>query len=261
MTLVDSHCHLNFQPLHASLDTVLANARNNGVGYMLCVSVTLESFPHVRAIAEQHAHIFASVGVHPNEREGREPTIEELTVLARDGRVIALGETGLDYYRSEGDVNWQRERFRNHIQAAQAAHKPLIIHTREAAKDTLHLMREERAQEAGGVMHCFTENWEIAKQALDLGFYISLSGIVTFRNAEVVREVAKQVPDDRLLIETDSPYLAPMPHRGKANEPAFVRYVAECVADLRGVGLDVLADQTTRNFFNLFRAAVPIDLR
>lgn len=261
MTLVDSHCHLNFQPLHASLDTVLANARNNGVGYMLCVSVTLESFPHVRAIAEQHAHIFASVGVHPNEREGREPTVEELTVLARDGRVIALGETGLDYYRSEGDVNWQRERFRNHIQAAQAAHKPLIIHTREAAKDTLHLMREERAQEAGGVMHCFTENWEIAKQALDLGFYISLSGIVTFRNAEVVREVAKQVPDDRLLIETDSPYLAPMPHRGKANEPAFVRYVAECVADLRGVGLDVLADQTTRNFFNLFRAAVPIDLR
>lgn len=261
MTLVDSHCHLNFQPLHASLDTVLANARNNGVGYMLCVSVTLESFPHVRAIAEQHAHIFASVGVHPNEREGREPTVEELTVLARDGRVIALGETGLDYYRSEGDVNWQRERFRNHIQAAQAAHKPLIIHTREAAKDTLQLMREERAQEAGGVMHCFTENWEIAKQALDLGFYISLSGIVTFRNAEVVREVAKQVPDDRLLIETDSPYLAPMPHRGKANEPAFVRYVAECVADLRGVGLDVLADQTTRNFFNLFRAAVPIDLR
>ncbi len=255
MTLVDSHCHLNVQPLHASLDTVLANARDNGVGFMLCVSVTLESFPEIRAIAERHRHIYASVGVHPNEREGREPPAEELVALARDESVVAIGETGLDYYRSKGDMGWQQERFRSHIQAARAAHKPLIIHTREAAQDTLRLMHEERAQEEGGVMHCFTESWEIAQQALDLGFYISLSGIVTFGNAETLREVAKKVPDDRLLIETDSPYLAPVPHRGKTNEPAFVRHIAECVAGLRGVSLDALADRTTRNFFDLFRTA------
>jgi TatD DNase family protein len=255
VTLVDSHCHLNVQPLHASLDTVLANARDNGVGYMLCVSVTLESFPEIRAIAERHRHIYASVGVHPNEREGREPPAEELVALARDESVVAIGETGLDYYRSKGDMGWQQERFRSHIQAARAAHKPLIIHTREAAQDTLRLMHEERAQEEGGVMHCFTESWEIAQQALDLGFYISLSGIVTFGNAETLREVAKKVPDDRLLIETDSPYLAPVPHRGKTNEPAFVRHIAECVAGLRGVSLDALADRTTRNFFDLFRTA------
>ncbi len=262
MILVDSHCHLNFEPLHASLDTVLANARDNGVGYMLCVSVTLETFPEIRAITAQHSHIYASVGVHPNEREGHDPTAAELVALADDARVVAIGETGLDYYRSkedtDGDLGWQQQRFRNHIQAARSARKPLIVHTREAADDTLRLMREERAGEASGVMHCFTESWEVASQALDLGFYISLSGIVTFRNAEALREVARKVPPDRLLIETDSPYLAPIPHRGKSNEPAFVRHVAECVADLRGVSLEALADLTTRNFFNLFRAATPV---
>lgn len=262
MTLVDSHCHLNFQPLHASLDTVLANARNNGVAYMLCVSVTLETFPEIRAIAGQHAHVYASVGVHPNEREGREPSSDELVALANDDRVVAIGETGLDYFRTKddagGDMDWQRQRFRQHIDAARRARKPLIIHTREAAEDTLRLMREEQAGEAGGVMHCFTESWDVAKQALDLGFYISLSGIVTFKNAEALRDVAKRVPDDRLLIETDSPYLAPIPHRGKTNEPAFVRHVAECVAGLRGVPVDELADRTTQNFFKLFSSAVPV---
>lgn len=262
MTLVDSHCHLNFQPLHANLDTVLANARNNGVAYMLCVSVTLETFPEIRTIAGQHAHVYASVGVHPNEREGREPSSDELVALADDDRVVAIGETGLDYFRTKddagSDMGWQQQRFRNHIDAARRAHKPLIVHTREAADDTLRLMREERAGEAGGVMHCFTESWEVAKQALDIGFYISLSGIVTFKNADLLREVAKKVPADRLLVETDSPYLAPVPFRGKSNEPAFVRHVAECVAGLRGETLDALADRTTRNFFDLFRSAVPV---
>jgi len=261
VTLVDSHCHLNFKPLHASLDTVLANARQNGVGYMLCVSVTLETFPEIRAIARSHPHIFASVGVHPNEREGQEPTAEELIALAHDERVVAIGETGLDYYRGKEeagaspDWGWQQERFRRHIHAARAVHKPLIIHTREAAADTMRLMREEQAQDAGGVMHCFTESWDVATQALDLGFYISISGIVTFRNADALRDVARRVPADRLLVETDSPYLAPVPHRGRPNEPAYVRHVAEHVAELRGVSFETLADQTTRNFFELFKAA------
>jgi TatD DNase family protein len=259
--LVDSHCHLNFKPLHANLDTVLANARDNGVAYMLCVSVTLEAFPEILAIAEQHSHIYASVGVHPNEREGKDPTADELVALADHKRVVAIGETGLDYFRSKeepgGDMRWQQDRFRNHISAARRTKKPLIIHTREAADDTLRVMREEQAGEAGGVMHCFTENWDVAKQALDLGFYISLSGIVTFRNAEVLRDVAKKVPADRLLIETDSPYLAPVPHRGKPNEPAFVRHVAECVSELRGTSPAQIAELTTRNFFNLFNTAVP----
>lgn len=227
---------------------------------MLCVSVTLESFPDVRAIAAQHPHVYASVGVHPNERDGREPTVDELVALATDDRVIAIGETGLDYFRSTeapgSSMEWQLQRFRNHIEAARKVSKPLIVHTRDAAADTLRLMREERAAEARGVMHCFTESWEVARQALDLGFYISLSGIVTFRNAEGLREVAKKVPDDRLLIETDSPYLAPVPHRGKPNEPAFVRHVAEHVAELRGIPFADLADRTTRNFFDLFHTAV-----
>jgi TatD DNase family protein len=227
---------------------------------MLCVSVTLETFPEIRTIAGNHSHIYASVGVHPNEREGREPTTDELVRLADDDRVVAIGETGLDYFRSKDDdtsggMEWQLERFRNHIRAARSARKPLIIHTREAATDTLRLMREEGAAEAGGVMHCFTESWEVAKASLDLGFYISLSGIVTFRNAETLREVAKKVPEDRLLVETDSPYLAPVPHRGKSNEPAFVRHVAEFIAELRGTPFSALADRTTRNFFTLFRGA------
>ncbi len=253
--LVDSHCHLNFEPLNAGLEDVLQHARDNGVGHMLCVSVTLETFPEVRALAHNHSNLFASVGVHPNEREGREPSVEDLTGLADDARVVAIGETGLDYYRSQGDMAWQQERFRRHIRAAKISGKPLIIHTREAAADTLRIMREEQAQDIGGVMHCFTESWEVARAALDLNFHISFSGIVTFRNAEALREVAKQVPQDRLLIETDAPYLAPVPFRGKTNEPAYVKHVAECLAMLRATSFEDIAAHTTRNFFGLFRQA------
>ena len=222
---------------------------------MLCVSVTLETFPEIRTLAHDHANVFASVGVHPNEREGREPSVEDLTTLASDTRVVAIGETGLDYYRSQGDMAWQQERFRRHIRAAKQSGKPLIIHTRDAADDTLRIMREEAAGDVGGVMHCFTESWDVARAALDLNFHISFSGIVTFRNADALREVAKQISSDRLLIETDAPYLAPMPHRGKTNEPAFVRHVAECLADLRGTTIESVADDTTRNFFSLFKGA------
>ena len=196
--LVDSHCHLNFEPLNAGLEDVLQRARDNGVGHMLCVSVTLETFPEIRALAHGHPHVFASVGVHPNEREGQEATVDELTRLADDDRVVAIGETGLDYYRSQGDMAWQQERFRRHIRAAKQSGKPLIVHTREAADDTLRIMREEGAAGIGGVMHCFTESADVARAALDLNFYISFSGIVTFRNAEALRDVAKQIPPDRL---------------------------------------------------------------
>jgi TatD DNase family protein len=258
LNLVDSHCHLDFDPLNASLDAVLARAYDAGVGHMLCVSVNLETFPGIRALAHAHRRVFASVGVHPNEREGKEPEEAELQRLADDDRVVAIGETGLDYYRSHGDIRWQQERFRRHIRAARAAGRPLIIHTREAATDTLAILREERAEEIGGVMHCFTESWDVARAALDMNFHVSFSGIVTFASAAALREVAKQVPADRLLVETDAPYLAPMPHRGKANEPAYVRLVAERLADLRGVTPEALAEQTTRNFFSLFVRATPV---
>ena len=253
--LVDSHCHLNFEPLNADLPAVLTRAKDNGVSHMLCVSVTLESFPAVRAIARAHDHIYASVGVHPNEREGEDPSVEALCALADDARVVAIGETGLDYFRSQGDMAWQHERFRRHIRAARATRKPLIIHTRDSATDTLRIMQEEGAGDVGGVMHCFTESWEVARAALDLNFHISFSGIVTFKNAEALREVARQVPDDRLLVETDSPYLAPVPYRGKSNEPGFVRHVAECVASVRAQPVGALAAQTTKNFFDLFQHA------
>jgi TatD DNase family protein len=255
--LVDSHCHLNFDPLHADIPQVLERARENGVGHMLCVSVTLEKYPEIAKLAHAHDQISASVGVHPNEREGREPSAEELVTLAADNRVVAIGETGLDYYRSHGEMGWQQQRFREHIRAARTCGKPLIIHTREAAADTLRIMQEERASEIGGVMHCFTETLEVAKAALDLNFYVSFSGIVTFANAIALREVAKAVPADRLLVETDAPYLAPVPFRGKTNEPAYVRHVAERLAELRQVPFEILAEQTTNNFFSLFSHARP----
>jgi len=257
MQLVDSHCHINFSPLGEQLPQVLQNAKDNGVEYMLCVSVNLEDFPQVQTLARTFPHVFASVGVHPNERNGHDPSMEDLVRLASDPRVIAIGETGLDYFRSEGDLSWQRDRFRRHIRAAKACRKPLIIHMRDAARDTLEIMREEGAEEVGGVMHCFSENWDIAQQALALNFFISFSGIVTFKNAETLREVATKVPADRFLIETDSPYLAPVPYRGKTNEPAYVRHVAECLANLRQVPLETIAADTTNNFFTLFRSARP----
>lgn len=253
--LVDSHCHINFEPLSTDLKAVLARARESGVGHMLCVAVNLEDLPQVIRLAHSYDHIFASAGVHPNEREGRDPDVKELVSLADDTRVVAIGETGLDYYRSEGDLEWQRDRFRRHIYAARQAGKPLIVHMRDAAADTLRIMREEGADDVGGVMHCFTGTWDDATEAMDLNFCISFSGIVTFKNAEALRGVARRTPADRLLVETDAPYLAPVPHRGKTNEPAFVCLVAECLAALRASSVEELAEQTTTNFFSLFRHA------
>jgi len=250
--LVDSHCHLDFPELAGDLPAIFATMRDNEVSAALCVSVTLEDFPKVLALAEQHDHLYASVGVHPDYPDLNEPTVDELVELARHPRVVAIGETGLDYYRLTGDLEWQRERFRTHIRAARIARKPLIIHTRAAAEDTLRIMREENAGEAGGVMHCFTESWQTAQGALDMGFYISFSGIVTFKNAKELKEVARKVPGERLLVETDSPYLAPVPFRGKTNQPGWVKHVAEEVAALRGCSYPEMARQTTRNFNRLF---------
>lgn len=255
MYLVDSHCHIDFDPLYPRIEDVLANAHDNDVRYLLCVSVNLEDFPQVLALAELHDHIFASVGVHPNERDGRDPDADELVALADNPRVVAIGETGLDYFRSEGDLDWQRDRFRRHISAARTCGAPLIIHSREAPDDTIRLLTEEHAGEVGGVMHCFAEDWKMAEQALALGFYISFSGIVTFKNARPIQEVARKAPLDRILVETDSPYLAPVPYRGKTNEPAYVKHTAEYVAELRGISYGEVAEATSENFFRLFSRA------
>jgi len=252
---VDSHCHLDFPDLANNLDNLLMNMQTSQVTHALCVGVNLEHFPRVRALAELHQNLFASVGVHPDYEDTEEPGVEQLLKLADHPKVVALGETGLDYFRLKGDLEWQRERFRCHIRAARECGKPLIIHTRAAAEDTLRIMKEEGADKAGGVMHCFTESWEIAQRALDLNFYISFSGIVTFKNAAIIKEVARKVPVDRMLIETDSPYLAPVPHRGETNQPAFVRHVAEEIARLCETDIADVAAMTTRNFFNLFKVA------
>jgi TatD DNase family protein len=225
----------------------------NEVVSALCVSVNLADFPRVLALAEQYPHIFASVGVHPDYEGVEEPDVARLVGLAQHPKVIAIGETGLDYFRLKGDLEWQRARFRTHIRAARASSKPLIIHTREAAADTLRIMAEEKAAEASGVMHCFTETWEVAEAALAMGFYISFSGIVTFKNAKQLKEVAQRVPLERMLIETDAPYLAPVPHRGKLNQPAYVKHVAEEIALLRGIGVDEVGRRTTENFDRLFK--------
>ena len=256
--LVDSHCHLDrldLEPYDGQLQGALDKANEQGVSHFLCVCIDLEHFDDVLNPAKEHANIFASVGVHPNEDEGHDPTAEELLKLAAHEKVIAIGETGLDYFRSEGDLEWQRERFRQHIAASKQSHKPLIIHMRDATEDTLRIMQEEDAGEAGGVMHCFVEDWETAKRALDLNFYISFSGIVTFNSAKELKEVAKKIPKEKMLIETDSPYLAPVPFRGKPNQPAYVKQVAEHIAELRGVRLEEVGEVTTENFFNLFNNA------
>ncbi len=250
--LVDSHCHLDYPDFDGHIEEIRASMAANGVTHALCISTTLAGFGKVRALAENHENLFASVGVHPDS-EGDEVDPDELAGLAAHPKVLAIGETGLDYYRQTGDLEWQRERFRRHIRAGRKAGKPLVVHTREAAADTLRLLEEEGACEAGGVLHCFTETLEVARAALALGFYISFSGIVTFKNAVALKEVARQVPADRLLVETDSPYLAPVPHRGKTNQPAWVRFVAEELARLRAVSLESIAESTTENFRRLFR--------
>lgn len=255
--LVDSHCHLDFDALSTDLESTLARAAEAGVGHILCISVTLEDFPGVLAIAEQHPHVFASVGVHPCYPDAPQPDVETLVSLADHPKVIAMGETGLDYMRVDGDMAWQHDRFRTHIEAAAVCGKPLVIHTRAAAQPTIDTLKSEHAERSGGVMHCFAEDWDIARQALDLGFYISFSGILTFKSAHAVQDAAKRVPLDRILVETDAPYLAPVPFRGKTNEPAYVRHTAQYLADLRGLSLDDLAAQTSENFFRLFSDATP----
>ncbi len=254
--LVDSHCHLDFPELQADFPAVMERMHAEGVTHARTISTTLETFPAVREVARSRPNVWCSAGVHPDERrDGREVAVDELLALADDPKVVAIGETGLDYYRVEGDTEWQRERFRTHIRAARVCRKPLVIHTRDSAQDTLRLMREEGAGDVGGVMHCFTESWDVARAAIDLGFHISFSGIVTFRNAAVVKDCARQVPLERMLVETDSPYLAPVPHRGKVNQPAFVRHVAEEIARLRETDVETVAARTTQNFFALFRHA------
>lgn len=229
--------------------------QQNQVSHALCIGVELEKIPEILALAEMHPHVYASVGVHPDHENCIEPSVQQLVELAQHPKVIAIGETGLDYYRLTGDLEWQRERFRTHIRAARESGKPLVIHTREAADDTLRLMQEENANEVGGVMHCFTESIEVARAAMDMNFYISFSGIVTFKNAHSIRDVAAYVPLDRMLIETDSPYLAPVPYRGKTNQPGFVKYVAEEIARVKVVSAEEVGEATTRNFFRLFKAA------
>ncbi len=251
--LVDSHCHLDFDEFRDRIPELLAEMSAAGVEHALCISVTLQDFPRVRGLAEAHPQLFATVGVHPDYPDAGEVAVDELVALADHPRIVAIGETGLDYYRLQGDLNWQRERFRVHIRTARACRKPLVIHTRSAADDTLQIMREEGAAEVGGVMHCFTETLDVALAAVEMGFLISFSGIVTFRNAAPVREVAKALPLERILVETDSPYLAPVPYRGKVNRPAYVRHVAEEVARLRGVSFEEVAAATTANFFRMFR--------
>jgi TatD DNase family protein len=233
------------------------NRNGEHVGNFICarVSVCLEDFPRVLKLAQNHKNIFASVGVHPNHKDVHDPSKEELMDLGKDPNIIAIGETGLDYFRSEGNLDWQHERFAHHIAAARELNKPLIIHTRSAADDTMDALRNQNATEAGGVMHCFAEDWKIAQQALDIGFYLSFSGIVTFKSAASIQEVARKAPLDRILVETDAPFLAPVPHRGKTNEPAFVRHTAEFVADLRGISVEALAEATSNNFFTLFKSA------
>ena len=254
--LVDSHCHIDFPDLAAQLPSVLGRMQSNDVGYAVCIGVNLEDFPRVMALAESQPNIYATVGVHPEYTDAEEPDQARLLALASHPKVIAIGETGLDYYWQKDKPEWQRERFRTHIRAALACAKPLVIHTRESADDTLQILAEEGAQAVGGVMHCFTENWDVAQRALDLGFYISFSGIVTFKNTLTIKEVAQKVPLDRILVETDAPYLAPVPYRGKQNQPAYVLHVAEEIARLRGISLEEVAQATTDNFFRLFKTAV-----
>lgn len=254
--LTDSHCHLDRIDLDAfdgSLDEMLAAAKKNHVERFLNVCIDLEHFQDVHDMTKAHDNIWCSVGVHPTSEGVKEPTVDDLVELGRNEKVIAIGETGLDYFRIEAkDAGWQHERFRRHIRAAVALNKPLIIHTRSARADTIRILQEEGADRCKGIMHCFAEDWETARQAMELGFYISFSGIITFKSAEDLREVAARVPEDRILIETDAPYLAPVPFRGKMNHPALVMHVAEKLAEIRGWDIEKAARVSSENFSKLF---------
>jgi len=249
---IDSHCHINFPELNEKIDQILNNMKNHHISHALCVSVTLDKIDEILSLANKYSNIYASVGVHPDYENIEEPDIDTLYRYSKEKKVVAIGETGLDYFRLKGDLSWQRERFRTHIRAAIKSSLPLIVHTRNAQEDTIKIMREEGADSTTGVMHCFTESYEMAKQAIDLGFYISFSGIITFKNAESLRETVKKLPIENILIETDSPYLTPVPNRGKLNEPSNVRYVAEKIAELKGISIEEVAEITTNNFFKLF---------
>lgn len=251
-SLIDSHCHIPLLSEDMAVDDILNNAKENDISHMLCVAIDLEGSPNIIELAKQHEMVSASVGIHPNTELEKEASADEIIALANLDEVVGIGETGLDYFRSEGDLEWQRDRFRTHITVAKELKKPLIIHTREAKDDVIKILKEEGADSVGGVMHCFVEDWETAQAAMDLNFLISFSGIVTFKNAKELHEVAKQVPLGKMLVETDSPYLAPMPFRGKTNQPAYVRHVAEFVAKLKEVEFDEVAKQTTNNYNNLF---------
>ena len=253
---VDSHCHLDrldLTPYQGDFAQLIRETHEAGVSELLCVSINLERYPAMRKLIEPYPGVSVSVGVHPNEEHCQEPTAEALAALATDSRVVAIGETGLDYFRSAGELEWQRDRFRRHIHAAHMRQLPTIVHTRQARADTLSILKEEQARDVGGVLHCFTEDWATAKSAIEMNFYISLSGILTFKNAADLQEVARKLPMDRILIETDSPYLAPIPKRGKPNYPAYVLHVAECLAMLRGVTLEEVARQTAENYHRLFK--------
>ena len=235
-----------------SVDDILNNARENDVSHMLCVAIDLDGSPDIIELAKQHDMVSASVGIHPNTELTKEASVDDIISLANADEVVGIGETGLDYFRSEGDLEWQRERFRTHITVAKELNKPLIIHTRDAKEDVIKILREEGAESVGGVMHCFVDDWETAQAAMELNFLISFSGIVTFKNAKDLHEVAKLVPIEKMLVETDSPYLAPTPFRGKTNQPAYVRHVAEFIATLKEIEFDVLAKQTSDNYHKLF---------
>ena len=254
---IDSHCHLDrldLDEFNGDLTNALDKARESGVNHFLCVCIDLEHFSDIISIAEKYHDVSASVGVHPCDTKGKEPTVDELVTLSKSDNVVAIGETGLDYFYNKGDLTWQRDRFRTHITAATISNKPLIIHSRDARDDTIRILTEESACDVGGVMHCFVEDWEIARKSMDLNFYISFSGIVTFKNASQIQEVARKMPDDRILIETDSPYLAPIPHRGKSNHPQNVIHVAEFIAKLRNTSVEHIAEITSQNYHTLFNS-------
>jgi TatD DNase family protein len=258
LNIVDSHCHLDKVDLEAfggSIDSLLAQAKTLGVERFLCVCINLKDFPNVLKLAHDYEQIFASVGVHPTELLETEPSVSELVALAKDDKIIAIGESGLDYFHIKTEeADWQRERFRTHIEVSKQTKKPIIVHTRNAKEDTMTIIEQEKCE--NGIMHCFVEDWATAKRALDCGFYISISGIVTFKNATDLQEVVKKIPMDRLLVETDSPYLTPMPYRGRANSPAYTRYVVDKIAELRGTSEEEIAQTTTQNFETLFKGLI-----